>query len=158
MPPVPSRLVLRIGIMLVVALPLAAADLFVKATMPTEPWAYHQRSLGWLVLSVSLLVGLVAIARIPSVTIALAAGVLAAGILGNSLSAAWNDMVVPNPLLAGSDEQGLVAFNLADLWVIAGIILLVLTISLWLVRNRALIPAPAEIRETRGRAFGRLFD
>src|SRR4051794_29632218 len=111
MPPVPSRLVLRIGIMLIVALPLTAADLFVKATMPTEPWAYHPRSIGWLLLSVSLLVGLVAVARIPSATIALAAGVLAAGILGNSLSAAWNDMVVPNPLLAGSVEQGLVAFN-----------------------------------------------
>ena len=49
------RGVSRIGIMLGVALPLAAADLVVKASEPTEPWAYHERSLGWLLLSLSLL-------------------------------------------------------------------------------------------------------
>ena len=39
-----------------------------------------------------------------------------------------------------------------------GIILLVLALGIWLIRNRALIPATAEVRATRGRAFLRLFD
>lgn len=149
--------VTRIGIMLGVALPLAAVDLFVKASVPTEPWAYHERSLGWLLLSVSLLAGLIALARIPSVLVALAAGVLAAGLVGNCVSAAWNTMVVPNPLVAGGD-RGLVAFNLADVWALAGIFSLVVVIGVWLIRNRAMIPSPADVRATRGRAFRRLLD
>ena len=43
-----------------------------------------------------------------------------------------------------------------DEW--AGIFLLVSAIGVWLIRNRALIPPPAELRATRGRAFRRLFD
>ena len=86
-----------IAIMLCVALPLAAADLFVKATAPTADWAYHQRSLGWLALSIALFGGMVLIARVPSLLVAPAAGVLAAGVLGNCLSAAYNQMEVPNP-------------------------------------------------------------
>ena len=147
----------RIGIMLGVALPLAAADLFVKASEPTEAWAYHERSFGWLLLSLSLLAGMVVIARIPSLLVAPAAGVLAGGLLGNSLSAAWNEMKVPNPLVFAGDRD-LIAFNLADLWALAGIFLLVLAIGIWLIRNRALIPPPAEVGARRGRAFGRLFD
>jgi len=147
----------RIGIMLGVALPLAAADLFVKASEPTEVWAYHERSFGWLLLSVSLLAGMVAIARIPSLLVAPAAGVLAGGLLGNSLSAAWNEMKVPNPLVFGGD-RGVIAFNLADIWALVGIFLLVLALGAWLIRNRDLIPPPAEVRATRGRAFRRLFD
>lgn len=142
--------------MLGVALPLAAADLLVKAREPTEPWAYHERSLGWLLLSVSLLAGMVVITRIPSALVPPAAGVLAAGLLGNSISAAWNGMVVPNPLVLVGDRS-VIAFNLADLWAIAGIVLLVLTIGLWLIRSRDLIAPPAELQATRGRAFQRLF-
>jgi hypothetical protein len=147
----------RIGIMFGVALPLAAADLFVKASEPTEAWAYHQRSLAWLLLSFSMLVGMVVVTRIPSRLVAPAAGILAAGLLGNSLSAAWNGMEVPNPLVFVGGHS-LIAFNLADIWALAGISLLVPAIGVWLIRNRALIPPPAEVRATRGRAFGRLFD
>jgi hypothetical protein len=52
----------------------------------------------------------------------------------------------------------LIAFNLADVWAVSGIFLLVFTIGIWLIRNRALVPEPAEVRSTRGRAFMRLFD
>ena len=90
--------------MLCVAIPLAAVDLFVKATIPTEPWAYHERSIAWLFLSFALFGGMIVVARIPSLLVAPAAGILAAGVLGNGLSAAWNGMEVPNPLLAGSDS------------------------------------------------------
>lgn len=143
--------------MLCVALPLAAADLLVKASEPTATWAFHERSYGWLVLSLAMVAGMVCVARVPSVLVAPAAGVLAGGLLGNCFSAAWNDMQVPNPLVLSGD-RGFVAFNLADVWALAGILLLVLALGTWLIRNRALIPAPAEVRATRGRAFGRLFD
>lgn len=143
--------------MLGVALPLAAVDLLVKASEPTEPWAYHERSLGWLALSVLVLAGMGAIALLPSVLVAPAAGIVAGGVLGNGLSAAWNGMEVPNPLVVGGAEA-VIAFNLADVWAIAGIFLLVCAIGLWLIRNRALIPQPDEVRSTRGRAFRRLFE
>ena len=143
--------------MLCVALPLAATDLLVKAHEPTEPWAYHQRSLGWLALSISLLAGMAVIARIPSALVAPAAGVVAGGVLGNSLSAAWNDMEVPNPLILGGDNP-VIAFNLADIWALTGILLLVCTLGVWLIRNRDLIPPPDEVRSSRGRAFRRLFE
>ena len=143
----------RIGIMLGVALPLAAADLLVKASEPTEPWAYHERSLGWLAaLDARCSPGWSSIARIPSLLVAPAAGVLAGGVLGNSLSAAWNGMEVPNPLIVGGDD-GVIAFNLADIWALVGIFLLVLALGVWLVRNRDLLPPPAEVAATRGRRF-----
>ena len=44
--------------MLCVALPLAAADRLVKTTIPTPQWAYHERSFGWLALSLGLFAGL----------------------------------------------------------------------------------------------------
>jgi hypothetical protein len=143
--------------MLSVAVPLAAVDLFVKATLPTQPWAYHQRSLGWLLLSFALFGGMIVISQIPSRLVAPAAGVLAAGILGNSLSAAWNGMAVPNPLLAGGTNS-YIAFNLADIWAVTGILALVLTIGIWLIRNRDLLPESAELWSTRSAAVRRLFE
>ena len=80
------------------------------------------------------------LARIPSTLVAPAAGVLCAGILGNSLSAAWNGMEVPNPFVIDF-EHALVAFNLADVWAFSGIFLLVLSIGIWLIRNRHAAPA-----------------
>ncbi len=142
--------------MLGVALPLAAADLVVKARVPTPPWAFHERSLGWLALSAGLFVALLFVTRIPTALVAPAAGLLAAGLLGNSFSAAWNDMNVPNPLVVTGD-RGVIAFNLADIFALAGIFALLLVIGVWLIRNRASIPPPDEVRATRGRAFGRLF-
>jgi hypothetical protein len=143
--------------MLGVALPLAATDLVVKARIPTEPWAYHERSLGWLALSMALFAGMIAVARLPSTLIAPAAGLLAAGILGNGFSAAWNGMEVPNPLVVGGDRS-VIAFNPADVFALAGIFALVVVIGIWLIRNRELIPAPGEVRASRGRAFRRLFE
>lgn len=140
--------------MLCVALPLAALDLAVKASEPTEPWAYHQRSYGWLVLSLLLLAGMVVIATIPSLLVAPAAGILAAGVLGNSVSAARNGMAVPNPLVLDLDRV-LIAFNLADVWALSGICLLGLTLAVWLVRNRHALPPPQEVRSLGGEALRR---
>jgi len=142
--------------MLCVAIPLAAVDLLVKAEEPTAPWAYHQRSLGWLALSLTLLAAMLVISQIPSRLVAPAAGVLAAGILGNSLSAAWNGMEVPNPLVIGG-RHAFVAFNLADVWALTGILALVCAIGIWLIRNRDLLPQSADLRASRRAAFRRLF-
>ncbi len=143
--------------MLGVALPLAAADLLVKARLQTPLWAFHERSLGWLALSAGLFVAVLFVTRVPSALVAPAAGLLAAGLLGNSLSAAWNDMEVPNPLVV-TGGRSVVAFNLADIFALTGIFALLLVISAWLIRNRELIPPPAEVRASRGRAFGRMFE
>ena len=143
--------------MLGVALPLAAADLVAKSRVPTEQWAYHERSLGWLAFSVALFGAMIAVTRVPSALVALAAGLLSAGLLGNGLSAAWNGMEVPNPFVVVG-ERGVLAFNLADAFVLAGTFMLVVVIGVWLIRNRDLIPPPSELRATRGRAFRRLFE
>jgi hypothetical protein len=65
-------------------------------------------------------------------------------------------MRVPNPIvLAGN--RAIVAFNLADVWALAGIVLLVAAIGTWLVRNRELLPTHAQARARWARVFGRRF-
>ena len=144
----------RVGIVLAVALPLAAVDLWLKAARPTEPWAYHERSVVWLLLCFFLIAGVGLLTRIPSALVPPAAGVLTGGLLGNALSATWNGMRVPNPIVVSGDRTVL-AFNLADLWALAGIVLLVTTLGTWLVWNRELLPTPAEARARWRQAFAR---
>lgn len=144
----------RVGILLVVALPLAAVDLWWKSARPTEPWAYHERSGVWLLLCLFLIAGMVLLTRIPSALVPPAAGVLTGGLLGNALSASWNGMRVPNPIVVSGD-RAVLAFNLADLWALAGIVLLVTTLGTWLVWNRELLPTPAEARARWRQAFAR---
>jgi hypothetical protein len=125
----------RAGVLLLVALPLAAVDLAVKASVATPYWAYHQRSYAWAALCCALIVALVLLTRLPSRVIPPAAGVLAAGVIGNGLSAAWNDLHVPNPLVI---ERGraVFAFNPADLYVLIGLVLVTVTVGTWLILNR----------------------
>ena len=139
---------MRLVVLLGVALPLAAADLAYKASVPTEWWAYHQRSAGWLALCLALFVATMSLARIPSVAVPPAAGLLAAGVIGNATSAAWNDLRVPNPIVLRGDHVVL-AFNVADICALLGILTLVVTLSAWLVRNRAVLPAPRDLVRSR---------
>ena len=139
---------MRIAVVLAVALPLAAVDLVLKATRETPAWAYHERSLGWLLACVFVLAALVLVTRVPSHFVPPAAGVLAGGVLGNALSAAWTGLLVPNPLVVTGDDA-VVAFNLADLWVLAGVAGLVTSIGIWLVRNRHALPEPSPFRRRR---------
>lgn len=130
---------MRVAIALGVALPLAAVDLAVKAARPTPWWAWHERSLAWLLLCMVVLAALVLVLRVPSALVPPAAGVLAGGVLGNALSAAWNDLSVANPLVL-EGERAVLAFNLADVWVMTGLGALFAVLGLWLVRNRDLLP------------------
>src|SRR5690606_12950196 len=72
---------MRLAVALLVALPLAAADLAVKATWPTPWWAYHQRSLAWVLLCLIVLAAISLLLRLPSLLVPPAAGILAGGVL-----------------------------------------------------------------------------
>ena len=135
---------MRVAVLLAVAVPLAVADLAHKARSETQWWAYHERSLPWLVLCAVLFVVTLALARVPSLAIPPAAGLLAAGVLGNMTSAAWNGLRVPNPIVVHGD-RAVLAFNLADVWALAGILALTVSLSVWLVRNREQLPPPQEV-------------
>ena len=102
---------------------LASVDLVVKFKVPTESWAFHHRSQAWFVLSVVVLVGGFSLALVRSRAVALAAGVMCGGVIGNLVSARADENWVPNPLVIGSYERGL-AFNLADVFFLAGNVLL----------------------------------
>jgi len=135
---------MRLAVLLAVALPLALVDLAHKASAETQVWAYHERSLAWLGLCLVLLVAIIGLARVPAAGVAPAAGLLAAGVLGNAMSAAWNDLRVPNPIVLRGDHV-ILAFNLADVLALTGILALVATLSVWLVRNREVLPPPREL-------------
>lgn len=134
---------MRLAVLLAVALPLALVDLAHKASAETQWWAYHERSLAWLALCFVLFVATIGLSRIPAAGVAPAAGLLAAGVLGNAMSAAWNDLRVPNPIVLRGDHM-ILAFNLADVCALIGILAVLVTLSVWLVRNRELLPPPRE--------------
>ena len=89
--------------------------------MATDPLGAHHRSHAWVVVSVALLVVAALSTRLPSRQFALAAGVLAGGLLGNLVSAVTHGGAVENPFVAGD-----VAFNLADVLVLGGLVLVAL--------------------------------
>jgi hypothetical protein len=140
----------RAAIALGFALPLVAADLWVKAEATTPWWAYHERSLAWVLMCAVAVVGLMLVTRIPAPLVPPATGLLLAGVLGNVLSAVWNDLEVPNPILVHGDG-GVLAFNLADLYALVGVILLVSAVGGWLVKNRELLPGAHRASRDVGR-------
>ncbi len=137
----------RAVLLLSVAVPLALLDLVHKAIATTPDWAYHPRGTAWVVMCLSVLAGCVALTRVPSTLVAVCAGVLAAGAAGNGIAAVSWERGIPNPLVldVGSDA---VAFNVADLLTLAGIALLMVTLSSVTIRNREQLLPP--------RAFARM--
>jgi lipoprotein signal peptidase len=129
----------RQATVLAVALPLAVADLVWKGVATTPAWAYHPRSPGWLLLCLLLVIGALVVVRVPSAVVPLAAGLLAGGVLGNALSAAWNGLRVPDPIIAVAGTS-VIAFNLADVFTLIGIISLTSALAVALIRHRHLLP------------------
>jgi lipoprotein signal peptidase len=130
---------------------LAAADLIVKATMVTPPWHFHTRSNSWVLLSVALLVAALLLSFVPSRVVAVAAGVMSGGVLGNLLSASLDGNRVPNPLQIG-DATGGIAFNLADVFFLGGNVLLTVALMALTIQHRgSLIPPRAWERALRQR-------
>jgi uncharacterized membrane protein len=125
---------LRLPLLIVPTVGLAATDLLVKDIVATRSWDYHQRSHGWSLAAVSLLAIVLALIVLRSRLVALSAGIVAGGILGNLVSAHGHGGEVANPLILGS-----VAFNLADVFVLAGIPLLVVALVRVAIKNQDLI-------------------
>jgi hypothetical protein len=124
-------------IVLLVTPPLATVDLVVKASVHTEPWNFHQRTGAWVVLSLVLVAAVGGLTALPSRAVALFAGVLNAGGLGNLVSAAQHRLVVPNPFVLGQ-----IAFNLADVFVVVGVLGLVASIGQVAIRHRDYLLPP----------------
>jgi hypothetical protein len=129
----------RIAIVVFLAVPLAGIDLLVKAVLPTAPLFFHRRSGEWMILSAVVLVFALLLTRLPSRLLAGSAGLLAAGVLGNLVSARLHHGLVPNPFVIVRGDFEL-AFNLADLFVLGGIVLLTAAALRLTVRYRHLLP------------------
>jgi hypothetical protein len=130
----------RIAVVLAVALPLAAADLVWKYVASTPAWAYHPRGIGWVSLSLLLVAAALAAAPRVSYRVAAASGVMVGGVLGNVVSAAWNDLRVPDPIVVLT-QRAVIAFNLADVFTFMGILTLTTVLAVALVHHRDLIDA-----------------
>ena len=140
----------RLFVLLVVAVSLAAVDLYVKFAVPTPPWALHQRSNVWFVGSCVLMFGSLALARLPSNTVTIAAGIFNGGMLGNLISASSDHLEVPNPILIGHQTGG-IAFNMADAFILTGNLMLVVSLCVLTIRYRDLLPKRQGFRITRSR-------
>lgn len=131
----------RATITVALALLLAAVDLWYKAATPTPPWAFHTRSTAWAALSFALLCAVLALTRVPSVAVAISAGVLAGGVVGNLVSGAVNSWAVPDPIVVAFG-RGIAAFNLADVFVFTGILSLTAALAATVIHHRALLRPP----------------
>jgi hypothetical protein len=136
----------RAALLLVVAVPLAGADLLHKAVGETPDWAYHPRGAAWVALSVFVVVACLALSRVPSAGVAAAAGLLAAGAAGNGIAAVAWERGIPNPIVWESASH-VAAFNLADVFTLLGIALLMALLGSVTIRNRErLLPPRAVVR------------
>lgn len=123
----------RLGIVVGAAALLTAADMSVNAALPSQ--LSHHRSATWAAVSLVLLVVSPLAARLPSRLLAFAAGIFAAGLAGNLVSAGLHRGDVPNPFVAGN-----AAFNLADTLLLAGIVLGIVATMRLAARYRHLLP------------------
>jgi lipoprotein signal peptidase len=124
----------RQAIVCVSAVVFAAIDLVHKAFDPAE--FHHARSPFVAVVMAALVAGLIVLVpRVPSNAAAVGAGVVCGGALGNLVSLlAWSQGV-PDPLVLAGTTHG-VAFNLADLFALAGDTLLISAALVHGVRHR----------------------
>ena len=123
------------------AVVLVAVDQVVKATVSTPAWAYHHRSYGWVALSIAVLAGAFLLTLVPSRAVAVAAGVMSAGAIGNLISARLDGNRGAEPARDRQLQRGF-AFNLADVFFLAGNLLLMASLIVMLVRRRDRLAPP----------------
>src|SRR5712691_10677490 len=111
----------RHGLAAAAALVVLGVDLVHETLAPTQ--FHHVRPAGVFVLAVLIAAALLALApRVPSLGIALGAGIAAGGALGTAVSGfGWNG--VPDPLVGGG-----IAFNLSDVAIGVGDALLIASV------------------------------
>ena len=144
-----ERLQIRVLAMLLGATTFAAVDQWVKLTVTTPMWAYHHRSDSWFLGSALLFVAMTALALLPSLGVAVGASLFAGGLLGNMMSASADHLYVPNPLLLGHADG--MAFNVADVCILSGNVILMVSCCALAIRNRAQLDAwRAGVRGRRG--------
>jgi len=117
------------------AVSFAAIDLVHKSFAPTE---FHHARTSFVAVMMGVVIAalVVLVPRVPSNAAAAGAGIACGGALGNLISVlAWSQGV-PDPLVVAGDTRGL-AFNLADLFAIAGDALLLSAVVLHGIRHRA---------------------
>jgi hypothetical protein len=116
-------------LLIVIAAWLGAFDLIVKVVAPTESGFYHQRT--HLELLAILIISAAAVYFVPlarSRLITVGAGFMVGGGVGNALSIVVFPLGVPNPF-AVSESGWTIAFNLADVCVAIGFVLM--TTGVW---------------------------
>ena len=125
----------RRAIAVALAALVVAVDLVHEALTPTP--FHHVRSPAVFVLAAAIAAALLWLApRIPSLGVALGAGIAAGGALGTFVSGfAWSG--VPDPLVRGG-----VAFNVSDVAIAAGDALLVAAVLLHAWRHRRELRQP----------------
>jgi hypothetical protein len=129
----------RLTLVVFAAGAFAAADLIAKSALPTQPWLVHTRSPVWAAFSLGVFAGALLLTRLPSRAVAVASGVLAGGVVGNLVSAALAHGRIPNPFVFVGHE-GVLAFNLADVFVLTGIVLQTAALVRVTIRHRHLLP------------------
>ena len=130
---------LRRSLLVCIAVSFAAIDLVHKSLAPAE--FHHARTPFVALIMSAVIAALVALVpRVPSNAAAVGAGIACGGALGNLISLlAWSQGV-PDPLVVAGAAHGL-AFNLADLFAIAGDALLLSAVVLHGMRHRAMLRA-----------------
>jgi lipoprotein signal peptidase len=117
------------------AVSFAAIDLVHKSFAPAE---FHHARASFVAVMMGVVIAalVVLVPRVPSNAAAVGAGIACGGALGNLISVlAWSQGV-PDPLVVAGGTRGL-AFNLADLFAIAGDALLLSAVVLHGIRHRA---------------------
>ena len=126
---------LRRAVLVATAVSFAAVDLTYKVVEPAE--FHHARTpLTALVIGALVAALVTLVPRIPSTAAAVGAGIACGGALGNLVSLlAWSQGV-PDPLVIAGAAHG-VAFNLADVFALAGDAVLLSATALHGVRRHA---------------------
>lgn len=121
------------------ALAVANLDLLVQALVASSGRYDHHRSGAWVVLSFVELAAMAALTLLPSRAVAVTAGLVAGGTLGNLVSALGGDRTVANPFVLRFGGGG-VAFNVADVAFVCGQLLLTVAAMRLAIRHRDKLP------------------